>query len=89
MVLIEGYSFFGFLVGGAIRRRGVAMALPGDATALNELDYVVFLPSVETCVQPVLTRQGHEFPDEAATRKMDGQLSSAQISRRHVSKSTR
>ncbi len=40
-----------------------------EATGLELLDYVVLLPSVDTCVERVLTRRGHSFTDEAATRK--------------------
>ena len=80
---------------GAFARGGYATVYDGvvgpwflpafaDATGLNELDYVVLLPPVETCVQRVLTRQGHGFSDEAATRKMHSEFASAHISRRHV-----
>ena len=80
---------------GAFARGGYATVYDGvvgpwflptfaDATGLTELDYVVLLPSVETCVQRVLTRQGHGFADEATTRKMHGEFASAQLSRRHV-----
>jgi hypothetical protein len=54
------------------------------ATGLSELDYVVLLPSVDTCVDRVLTRQGHGFGDEAATRKMHAEFANAQVARRHV-----
>jgi hypothetical protein len=55
-----------------------------DATGLDELDYVVLLPAVEVCVERVLTRQGHGFADEAATRKMHAEFAAAEVSRRHV-----
>lgn len=45
---------------------------------------MVLLPPVATCVQRVLTRQGHGFADEAATGKMHDAFASARIARRHV-----
>jgi hypothetical protein len=56
----------------------------GAATGLNRLEYVVLLPRVETCVQRVLTRRNHPFSDEAATRKMHAEFTSARIADRHV-----
>ena len=35
------------------------------ATGLDELDYVVLLPSVETCLHRVATRRGHGFGGRA------------------------
>lgn len=55
-----------------------------SATGLAELDYVVLMPSVETCVERVLTRQGHGFRDEAATRKMHDEFAGATVASRHV-----
>ena len=54
------------------------------ATGLTELDYVVLMPSVEVCVDRVLTRSGHGFRDEAATRKMHDDFASATVPSRHV-----
>lgn len=57
------------------------------ATGLDRLDYVMLLPSVETCVQRVATRAGHGFTDEAATRKMYAEFadgSTASLPARHV-----
>ena len=54
------------------------------ATGLDELDYVVLLPSVETCVRRVATRRDHAFGDEAATRKVHAELAAATVEARHV-----
>ena len=56
----------------------------GAATGLLELDYVVLMPSAETCVRRVLTRTGHGFRDEAAARKMHHEFASAAVDARHV-----
>ena len=40
-----------------------------EATGLERLDYVILLPTADACVQRVLTRRGHAFTDEAATRE--------------------
>jgi gluconate kinase len=56
----------------------------GTATGLEELDYVVLMPSAETCVQRVLTRAGHGFRDEEATRKMHDEFAGATVDARHV-----
>src|SRR5204862_7410933 len=53
-------------------------------TGLDQLDYVVLLPSVEDCVKRVATRTGHGFTDEAATRKMHAAFADAVIDERHV-----
>jgi cytidylate kinase len=55
----------------------------GRATGLRQLDYVVLLPPVETCVHRVATRQGHGFTDEAGTRKMPAEFVSAPLAARH------
>jgi hypothetical protein len=55
-----------------------------EATGLGRLEYVVLLPSVETCVRRVATRQGHGFTDEAATRKMHAEFAQADIGGRHI-----
>lgn len=52
-------------------------------TGLPALDYVILLPSVETCVERVTHRTGHGFDDEPAARKMHEQFVTA-ISQRHV-----
>lgn len=56
----------------------------GAATGLTELDYVVLMPSAETCVRRVLTRTGHGFRDEAAARKMHVEFARATVDARHV-----
>jgi hypothetical protein len=53
-------------------------------TGLEALHYVILLPSVETCVERVLTREGHGFTDEPATRKMHDEFSRATVAERHV-----
>ena len=54
------------------------------ATGLDELHYVVLLPSVERCAERVATREGHGFTDEAATLKMHHEFTNAEIDARHV-----
>ena len=54
------------------------------ATGLDELDYVILLPSVQICVARVRGRSGHGFSDENATRKMHAEFESAGIHDRHV-----
>jgi hypothetical protein len=54
------------------------------ATHLEHLDYVILLPSVDTCVQRVATRRDHGFTDESATRKMYAEFAGAQIPERQV-----
>jgi dephospho-CoA kinase len=54
------------------------------ATGLDHLDYVMLLPSVETCVQRVASRRDHGFTDEPATRKMHSEFARAEIADRHV-----
>ena len=54
------------------------------ATGLDSLHYVILMPSVDRCVDRVLTRVGHGFSDEAATRKMHHEFSSATLEPRHV-----
>jgi cytidylate kinase len=56
----------------------------GTATGLSELDYVVLMPSAETCVQRVLSRTGHGFRDEAAAQKMHEEFAGATVDARHV-----
>lgn len=51
---------------------------------IERLDYVMLLPSVETCVGRVATREGHGFGDEPATRKMHDGFARAEIDARHV-----
>lgn len=55
-----------------------------SAAGLTELDYVVLLPDVETCVERVLSRSGHGFRDEAAARKMHAEFAAAIVEPRHV-----
>ncbi|MGH9214077.1 MAG: AAA family ATPase [Acidimicrobiales bacterium] len=54
------------------------------ATHLDHLDYVILLPSVETCVRRVVTRRDHGFTDEPAARKMHAEFAGAPIGERHV-----
>jgi len=53
-------------------------------TGLEKFDYVILLPSVEECLNRVMTREGHEFSEESATRKMHNEFHRAQIEQRHV-----
>lgn len=53
-------------------------------TGLDRLDYVILLPSIERCVEQVARRTDHSFTDEAATRHMHNEFSSAEIDHRHV-----
>ena len=55
-----------------------------DATHLDQLDYVILLPSVERCIDRVRNRENHGFTDEAATRKMHAEFAAAEIDSRHV-----
>ena len=55
-----------------------------SAAGLTELDYVVLMPDVETCVERVLNRSGHGFRDEAAARKMHAEFATASVDPRHV-----
>ena len=54
------------------------------ATGLDDLEYVVLLPPVETCVARVRARRNHGFSDEAATRKMHEEFAAADVPERHV-----
>jgi predicted ABC-type ATPase len=55
-----------------------------EAAGVARLEYVVLLPSVETCVRRVVTRRNHGFTDEAATRKMHTEFADAEIDGRHI-----
>jgi gluconate kinase len=55
-----------------------------SASGLEELDYVVLMPPVATCIERVDTRRNHGFRDQAATRHMHREFASAEIERRHV-----
>ncbi len=55
-----------------------------SAAGLTELDYVVLMPGVETCVERVLSRSGHGFRDEPAARKMHAEFATAIVEARHV-----
>jgi cytidylate kinase len=57
-----------------------------SATGMGELDYVVLMPPVETCLERVATRLQLGFTDEAATRQMHQEFASADIEARHVLK---
>jgi len=61
-----------------------SLATFAEETGLATLHYVILLPSVDTCLERVLTRQGHGFTDEPATRKMHDEFSRASIAERHV-----
>jgi cytidylate kinase len=54
------------------------------ATGLDHLDYVVLLPSFDTCLARVRSRTGHGFTDEPATRKMHAEFAGADIAARHI-----
>jgi hypothetical protein len=51
---------------------------------LGSVDYAVLLPSLESCVTRVLTREDHGFRDEPATRQMHRSFVEAGIEPRHV-----
>jgi hypothetical protein len=53
-------------------------------TGLGALQYVILLPSAETCVDRALTRAGHGFTDEPATRRMHDEFLRASVAERHV-----
>ncbi|HEX5586603.1 MAG TPA: AAA family ATPase [Acidimicrobiia bacterium] len=55
-----------------------------SASGLDRLEYVMLLPSVDTCVERVATRVDHEFSDEPATRTMHEGFAGATIAARHV-----
>lgn len=54
------------------------------ATGLDRLDYVILLPTVESCIDRVATRIGHGFGDEPATRKMHAGFAGAEVDARCV-----
>lgn len=54
------------------------------ASGLATADYAILLPSVERCLHRVATRAGHGFSDEAATRKMHHEFTTATVAGRHV-----
>ena len=54
------------------------------ATRLDQLDYVILLPTAEACVRRVDVRLGHGFTDREATRKMHSEFADARIDPRHV-----
>lgn len=60
------------------------LATFATAAGLDQLDYVVLLPSVDRCVERVATRRDHGFSDESATRKMHAEFTRAEINRRHL-----
>jgi predicted ABC-type ATPase len=55
-----------------------------EATQLDQLDYVVLLPTLERCLDRVRTRTDHGFRDEDATRHIHGTFVRADIAPRHV-----
>ncbi len=54
------------------------------ATGLDRLDYVVLLPSLETCLRRVATRRNHGFTDAEATSTMHAKFAAANLEGRHV-----
>ena len=60
--------------------------LPTFAAAVGvaRLDYVVLMPSADTCVRNVLERTGHRFSDAEATRKMHVEFERAEVDDRHL-----
>jgi len=60
------------------------LAAFAQATGLDDLNYVVLLPSVDRCVERVATRADHAFADEPATRAMHREFARARIDARHV-----
>jgi cytidylate kinase len=52
--------------------------------AVDELHYVILLPSVEQCVKQVASRPEQGFRDENATRHMYQEFARAAIDQRHV-----
>jgi cytidylate kinase len=54
------------------------------ASGLDRFDYAVLLPPVDVCVERVLTRLGHGFRDEDATRRMHAEFSTSTVAERHV-----
>jgi cytidylate kinase len=55
-----------------------------EATGLDELQFVVLMPTVECCVERVASRSGHGFTDEPATRHMHAQFAKEPVAARHV-----
>jgi predicted ABC-type ATPase len=55
-----------------------------SATGLPALEYVVLLPSVQVCVERVVSRSDHGFNDVNATRKMHDEFASAVLDQRHL-----
>lgn len=51
--------------------------LPTFAANAGEFDFVILLPSIETCLHRIATRHGHEFDDEAAARSLHRQFAEA------------
>lgn len=54
------------------------------ATGVEQLEYVVLLPPVQTCVHRAATRRDHAFADGGATRKMHAEFAAAAAAERHV-----
>jgi energy-coupling factor transporter ATP-binding protein EcfA2 len=54
------------------------------AAAVDDLDYLVLLPSAATCAARVSSRVGHVFDDEDVTLAMHDQFSTTTIDGRHV-----
>jgi predicted ABC-type ATPase len=54
------------------------------ATALEDVHYVVLLPSEDRCVARVQDRVDHKFTDAEATRHMHRQFLNADVASRHL-----
>lgn len=55
-----------------------------SSAGVAELDYVVLMPALDTCLDRVKTRKEHGFRDSDATRKMYEEFSTAEVETRHV-----
>lgn len=51
---------------------------------VSVIDYVILMPSEESCLQRVRTRTGHGFSDPEATRQMYKEFECSRIEERHV-----
>jgi hypothetical protein len=53
-------------------------------SAMPSIHYVILLPSIEVCVDRVLTRERHGFRDVGVTRQMHASFAAADIGEEHV-----
>jgi len=58
------------------------------AAAGVPVDYVVVLPTIESCLHRIRTRVGHDFHDEDAARSLHQQFSAETLDARHLVDST-